>query len=212
MVDATWTTSNEQVPISSLRVDDFTRGALKVQSLAQEKLGLVSWGGYVFHVYREIMEKHSVDMSEYAVPGDSSLGYRVQNKINNPSEIILDTLMVSSGLLSVKTGASASFLRTDMGLTSFFDALPWVTYPLAVGGIMDKLKQAMYKGWALPYNGKYGRIQNMVLTSIESLDNEETVYGCPLKLHLKQVLGINHRTVGVKLSAVTCPVQSLITR
>lgn len=210
--DATWTTSNEAI---DLVTDNRTRSKLLAASAAQQCQGMVSWGGYVFHVYREMLEKHTIELSEYAIPGQDKLGYRVQNKINQPSEVILDAMMVSSGTKSIKQLSSASFATglLDMSLASaigsFLDVTPWVVYPLNICGIMQKLKDAMYKGWALPYNGKYGRINNMALISIESLDNEETVYGCPLRLHLKQVLGINHRAVGRKVSSCTVSTQAI---
>lgn len=215
--DATWTTANEQSDID-LRADNIIRAGLIEKADFQESMGVVSWGGYIFHVYKEVMEKHSIELSEYAVPGQSVLGYRVQNKINQPSEVILDTMMVSSGTKSIKQMMSASFAKGLLEnlegggmqfIGNFLDVTPWVVYPLNIGGIMNKLKEAMYKGWALPYNGKYGRIENMALISVESLDNEETVYGCPLRLHLKQVLGINHRAVGRKVSSCTVPMEKL---
>lgn len=208
MVDSTWTTADEQLTSSTpLIAQDLIRGSLKTYSTAQEQMGLVSWGGYIFHVYEEVGEKHQVELSEYAVPGSNNLlGFRVQNKINKPSEVFLKAMMVTTGVVSAKQVASAPFMSSGLGFSSFFDVFPWVSYPTGIAGIMDKLKQAMYLGWALPYIGKYGRINNMALISVESLDNEQTVYACPLKLHLRQVLGINHR---ISKGACTCPIQVL---
>lgn len=208
MADAGWTTYDEQF-VGDTLTDDSKRLNLILDSALQKQCGLVGWGGYVFHVYKEILEKHSIDLSEYPIPqvGLTELGNRVQNKINKPSEVILDVMMVTTGFLSTKTALSASYSKFNFSPSSVVDAFPWVSYPLGIGGIMDKLKEAMYKGWALPYNGKYGRIENMVITSIEAQDNEKTVYGCPLKIHLKEVLGINHRAH--KRSTATCSIQKL---
>lgn len=211
IADATWTTYEES---SSLEDDDKTRVRLAQDSFKQWQVGLVSWGGYVFHVYNEIAEKHSISLSEYPVPGshDSTIGYRVQNKINQPSEVVLDVMMVSTGALSTKSLYSAPIHKYGWRTSSFFDAMPWVYFPSDVGGIIVNLKEAMYKGWALTYNGKYGRIRNMIITSIQTKDNEKTVYGCPIRIHLKQVLGINHRAVKKPVSYCSAPTQSPITR
>lgn len=212
MVDATWTTSNES---DNLISDQGIRKGLIRKANLQDYGGIVSWGGYIFHVYKEIAEEHSINISEYPVPGNSKLGYRVQNKINQPSRVVLDVMMVTTGVLSAKQAASASFFDSYVSgsmsaLSTFLDVTPWVVYPLGIGGIVKKLKEAMYKGWALPYNGKYGRIENMLIEKIETLDNEETVYGVPIKIHLRQVLGINHRATNKKnVSSVTAPVCKL---
>ena len=212
MIDATWTTGNES---GDLIKDDVTRKNLIRKANLQEYDGIVSWGGYIFHIYREIAEEHSINISEYPVPGNSKFGYRVQNKINQPSRVVLDAMMVTTGVLSAKQAKSAPFLDSYVdgnmdALSHFADVTPWVNYPLNIGGIIGKLKEAMYKGWALPYNGKYGRIENMLIEKIETLDNEETVYGVPIKVHLRQVLGINHRATNKKnVSSVTAPVCKL---
>lgn len=208
MADSTWTTANEAL---SLSADVGARKLLELYSDNQNRLGLVSWGGYVFHVYREISEKHSVEFSEYPVPGNSQVGYRVQNKINMPTEVVLDALMVTTGALSIKTTASAPFISIKGSFTdTYLDVEPWVTYPLSVGGIIDKLKEAMYKGWALTYNGKYGRIKNMAIRELSMLDNEKTAYGVPVKIVLRQILGINHRaTTKKKVSSVIAGVCKL---
>lgn len=209
MADSTWTTANEALSLGS---DKLARELLELYSDDQNRLGLVSWGGYVFHVYREISERHSVEFSEYPVPGNSTVGYRVQNKINMPSEVILDALMVTTGALSIKSLKSAPFIAIQGSfMNTFFDVEPWVTYPLAVGGIITKLKEAMYKGWALTYNGKYGRIKNMAIRELSTLDNEKTAYGVPVKIVLRQVLGINHRaTTKKKVASVTAGVCKLL--
>ena len=209
MADSTWTTANEALTLSS---DYYDRSVLEGFSQAQSQMGLVSWGGYVFHVYKEIAEKHSVEFSEYPVPGNSTVGYRVQNKINMPSEVVLDALMVTTGALSNKTAFSAPFMSINWAdISSYLDVTPWVTYPLSVGGIIDKLKEAMYKGWALTYNGKYGRIKNMAIRELSMLDNEKTAYGVPVKIVLRQVLGINHRaTTKKKVSSVIAGVCKLL--
>lgn len=208
IADATWTTYEEY---PQLGTDDGKREYLEVESDAQAKLGLVSWGGYIFHIYNEIAEKHSISLSEYPVPGQDTIGYRVQNKINQPSEVILDVMMVTTGFVSTKALASAPIHKYGWSISSFFDAMPWVSFPSDVGGIIVNLKEAMYKGWALTYNGKYGRIRNMIITSIQTKDNEKTVYGCPIRIHLKQVLGINHRAVKKPVSYCSAPTQSPIT-
>lgn len=212
-IDGTWTTGDEH---AALWGDEVIRGELILKADTQQAAGIVSWGGYIFHVYKEIVEEHSIDISEYPVPGNSKLGYRVQNKINQPSRVVLDVMMVTTGVLSAKEALSASYTSgfssfNAMGMVSaFLDVTPWVNYPLNIGGIVGKLKEAMYKGWALPYNGKYGRIANMLIEKIETLDNEETVYGAPIKIHLRQVLGINHKATNKKnVSSVTAPVCKL---
>lgn len=207
MTDATWTTFDEYDELSG---DDIKRDYLVKKANKQKIDGLVSWGGYIFHVYEEIAEDHRVEFSEYPVPGQSSLGYRVQNKINLPSEVVFKAMMVTTGVVSAKYFLSAPYKNSfELDVSSFLDVFPWVSFPIGVSGIIKKLKEAMYKGWALPYNGKYGRINNMAIKEIKTLDNEKTVYGVPIELHLKQVLGINHRAATKKVSVCVAPIALL---